>query len=423
MKINSFPLLLIALSLLHLDLSAQRSEFFVEVDAENESFEVISGIEGVQVVALMAPALSEDLGQFTFFQALPTKAAITVDVDNGDVLYNVPLEGLLETVYPSHLRRVNDGRVFGLISYFTEVQVVAFDPAVGGEPEIIASVFPGNLGNISLYVTGYNPLTNRFYLQYSYDTNDQVSWMIEVDVETGEILSDFMCSPGLNDLFWNASTNSFLGMYTEGEFNMAFRKLGWFDPSDGSIEPITNNAVQIQFYSANLSSLDEANEKIYISRYTGFPGSQVEVVSYGGGVMESNLYLVLESDYASVFDVPIGFLADTSQNILNVHFSNSRDQLYGLHWGDQPIVQVANSDVATMWDFAFDASNKRVRISGLSINVPKQIQIFDSQGRLMYTRENLYGVEVEYQFDSPQGVYFVALTEGTVHRTFKVMVH
>lgn len=423
MKINTFPLLLIAFNLFHFGMIAQRSEFFVEVNAENESFEIVSPIEGVQVVALMAPALSEELGQFTFFQALPTKAVITVDVDNGEVLYNVPLEGLLETVYPSHLRRVNDGRVFGLISYFTEVQVVAFDPAVGGEPEIIASVFPGNLGNFSLYITGYNPLTNRFYLQYSYDTNDQVSWMIEVDVETGEILSDFMCSPGLNDLFWNASTNSFMAMYTEGEFNMAFKKLGWFDPSDGSIQPITNNAVQIQFHSANLSSLDEANEKIYITRYTGFPGSQVEVVSYDGGVMESNLYLVLESDYASVFDIPIGFLADTSQNILNVHFSNSRDQLFGLHWGDQPIVQVANFDPATMWNFAYDALNKGVRISGLQNSLPKQMQIFNSQGRLIWTRENMFGVEVEYQFDSAPGVYFVALTEGTVQRTFKVMVH
>jgi len=422
MKINTFPLLLIAFNLLHLDLSAQRSEFFVEVDAENESFEVVSSIEGVQVVALMAPALSEELGQFTFFQALPTKAAITVDIDNGEVLYNVPLEGLLETVYPSHLRRVNDGRVFGLISYFTEVQVVAFDPAVGGEPEIIASVFPGNLGNITLYATGYNPITNRFYLQYAYDTNDLTSWMIEVDVETGEILSDFMCSPGLEDLFWNTSTNSFIGTYTEGDFIMAFKKIGWFNPADGSMQPITNNAVQIQFYTTNLSSLDAENEKIYVARYTSFPGSQVEVIDYAGGVMESNLYLVLESDYPSIEEAPIG-LSDTSQNVVNVYYSNSREQLYGLHWGEQPTVSVANSDVAALWDFAFDAPNKRVRISGLSLNVPKQMQIFDSQGRLICTRENLFGAQVEYQFDSPHGVYFVALTEGTVHRTFKVMLH
>lgn len=402
---------------------AQRGEFFIEVDAENESFEIVAPIEGVMYVATMAPAFSEDLGQYTFFQALPEKAAITVDVDNGEVVHYAPITGLLSPVYPSHLRRVNDGRIFGLISYFTEVHVVAFDPAIGGEPDIIASVFPeGFIGSMSLYVTGYNPVTNRFYLQYNYDIYQNLSFMIEVDVATGEILSDFVCSPGLNDLFYHSGSNAFLGMYTEGDFAMAYRRLGWFNPEDGSMQPLTTNATQIQFHTSNLSSLDEDNEKIYVTRYSGFPGSEVEVISYGGGSMESNTYLVLESDYPSFDAVPTGFMADTSHNVLNVFYSNSREQLFGIHWGDIPTVGIETPTWSDSWGLQIDAAHRLFRITGFRSDLPKNMEIFDRNGRVVYRKESFTGVDIEHQFTEASGVYIVVVSEGQMQRAFKVLI-
>lgn len=396
---------------------AQRGEFFVAVDPPNTSFEIISALENVELVARMRPAFSETLGQYTFIQGLPEIAAITVDIDTGEILYYSPLTNVGMFTVPNYLVRLNDGRVLGLRSYFTEIELTVFDPVEGGEVTVLSTISTNGVGNITLYELGYNPNTHKIYLQYGYDLNNHSSWMVEVDPDSGEVLADFTLDTGFEVMLFHSELNAFIVSYSIGSGWPSPQSLGIFNSETLEVTPLTTPSTLV-YFNPGISSLDETNERIYVSYYETMVGSTVAIVDFSVSPPSVSQHLVLESEFAGQDFPP---LADTSHNVINCHFSNSRNACYGLHWGEpSSSVFQANSE-AVQWQLHALQGGHTYRVIGLDAAQEKSLIVMDTQGRLIHEKQQVGGETIDINLPLTKGIYLVAIIEGRKRQCFKLL--
>ncbi|MBI1266733.1 MAG: hypothetical protein GC193_04780, partial [Cryomorphaceae bacterium] len=377
------PCLFLLVSLIFsLSSFAQESEYFVKISAFEETFETVSPIDGVQYVSYGRPAFSDDLGQYTFFQTVPEVAAITIDVEYGETLYYTPFPNTSPLLTPGDPLRVNDGRILATLFYVFSFDIFYFDPTLEEYEGVNLSYFPTQTGTQYIGFSEYNPSTNKFYFHHSDETTLNVSYITEVDVETGMVSNEITSNRIIHAMF--ATTDSSDLAVICNDEQSAGKQIGYLNTATGIVTPITTSLTFPWYYKAS-GSVDEENDWIYASSYTYEEGSKVNIIEFGTGDIEYNEHLILESEYS---EDEWGFPApDTSNNVINAYYSNIRKHLYGIHWGSGPLVDIHAYEQPTNWRLQAESVPGTYLLSGLKNEVSKNLSIFDTTGRLISSQD------------------------------------
>jgi hypothetical protein len=416
MKTLFSALLLLVNLTFSLSSCAQDNENFVKINAEDETFEIVSSIDGVLRVSYGRPAFSDSLGQYTFFQVNPEVAAITIDIDTGETLFYKPFPSISPLLAPSDPMRVNDGRILGSLFYLVSFDIFYFDPTDDEDEGLTLSYPLEQTGNMYVAFSEYDPSTNKYYFHHSAESTTNVSYITEIDVETGIVTNEITANRMIHAMFATSGSSDLLVICSDEQ--SIGKQIGHLNTETGNVTPITTALTFPWYYKAS-GSLDEENERIFVSNYTYEEGSSVNIIEFGTGDIEYSEHLILESEYS---EDEWGFpYPDTSHNVINAYYSNLRNQFYGIHWGTGPDVHVIDYQGDINWRIHIEDISGLYRISGLRSTIPKSLSIFDLKGRLLESHDLLTGSEVQIQLPNAAGTYIVVLTEDRNRQAFKLV--
>lgn len=413
--------IVLALTVTHPPIKAQNSEWFVEIYANDASFEVVSPIETVEKVWQITPAFSDELGQYTFIQAEPEMALITMDIDNGDVMHYAPLSNYAVV---RSLVRVSEDRILGIegLNSNSGMALYEMNPVTGGDMVHLLSLPNSNWGTLwGALPFAFDVEQNRFIVQYATDTNQAQSKLLVYDVGTGTVISDGIVDFCAYQLYYHSGEQKVLGVFQEaGPVTTAHRFVGWVDFDTGTALPITNPVTVLGISTGLYSgSLDESGERILYTHYSTYGGSTLTHLNFSNNTLERETFLILESDNDPD---DIIFFDDSSRNVLNGYYSNTRNKMYAIHWGRSE-VGVLSPDLDVAWRLHTESQKGLYRISGLRSDMPKVVEVHDAGGRPIVRREERGGESLRVQLtDAAEGMYIITVLEDRRRKSFKVVV-
>lgn len=395
---------------------AQDSEYFVKINAEEETFEVVSPIDGVMRVSYSRPAFSDVLGQYTFLQVNPEVAAITMDIDTGEMLFYKPFPNISPMFAPSDPIRVNDGRILGSRFFLTSFELFFFDPTNEQDEGLTLSYPLGQTGTSFIAFSEYNPSSNKYYFHHSAESSLNESYITEIDVETGLVSNEITTNRKIHAMFATSESSDLLVICNDEQ--SIGKQIGYLNTASGIVTPITTSLSFPWYYKAS-GSLDEDNDRIFASNYTYDEGSSVNIIEFGSGDIEYTEHLILASENSGIEIPPL--FSDTSHNVINAYYSNIRNQLYGIHWGSGPVVHLDAYEQPTNWRLQTGSTPGCYVITGLQNEVSKSLSIFDSNGRLIKSQDFITGNDIHIQLPDAAGIYVVVVTENRKRQVLKLV--
>lgn len=419
--LRTFLVFFFALVVSSASLSGQNSEWFVEIDPDNVSFEIVSPIDGLEMVWRITPGFSDELGQYTLLQGQPENALITIDIDNGDILNYAPQTNL-PTV--QHLIRISEDRILGIanLGFTIGSSIFEMDMVTGGDiTELVVMYNEGWGSTFGPTPFAFDDDQNLLIVQYASDYLTGMSKLLVFDVETGTVISDGIVNFYARQLYYHSGEQRFLGVFQEaGPYFDAGNFAGWVDLENEVAIAFTDTITGVSVPESGISgSLDESGERILYTRYGTYSGSSISHLSYANNTLTNESFVLLESDNDP--DELISF-NDSSRNVLNGYYSNIRNTMFGVHWG-RITSSVSEDEFITEVDWRLHTETQagRFRISGLRVDLPKIVEVHDAGGRGVLRKEENSGETVEVQIQGRPGLYIITVFEGLRQKSFKVV--
>ena len=259
--------------------------------------------------------------------------------------------------------------------------------------------------------TTFDPI-NGNYIFLGADANMN-SKLYAIDVTNGNIVSS-PPFPNLSDqndniieLEFDNSTGSIFGLHWDNSAQKEF--LVRVNPTSGSFT-IIDSIPNVRW--------------IATGSYTTFDQNNGRYIFYGeGNTTPGQLFSIDVATGKIISHVPFPILNDSRDNIIELHYDNSTQTLYGLHWdsdlilGNNPIQEIETTQIFP------NPFTEKTTIALSTAHRKVTINVFNSNGQLVRTLEKWNTKELElHKKDLSPGVYYINISADNANTIKKVII-